>query len=61
MNEIPLEGYLEAHPEYSGHLCHRVYDLSKLKAAGVKLPGTKLRDGMEEMLRNLGEIQGEIT
>ncbi len=56
LHEIPLEGYLEAHPEYSGHLCHRVYDLSKLKAAGVKLPGTKLRDGMEKMLRSLGKI-----
>lgn len=29
--EVPLTGYVEAHPEYAGHLCHRIYDLSKLK------------------------------
>jgi len=32
--EIPLTGYVEAHPEYAGHLCHRIYDLRKLKNAG---------------------------
>ena len=35
IREIPLTGYVEAHPEYAGHLCHRIYDLSKLKKAGV--------------------------
>ncbi len=50
LHEIPLEGYLETHPEYSGHLCHRAYDLSKLKATGICLPNTKLRDGIKKMI-----------
>ena len=46
IDEIPLEGYLEAHPKYSGHLCHRVYSLEKLRAAGLPLPQTSLREGL---------------
>lgn len=47
---IPLAGYLEAHPEYSGHLCNRCYDLSKLRSAGVRMPCTSLEDGLREQL-----------
>ncbi len=50
IKEIPLEGYLEAHPEYSGHLCHRVYDLTKLKNTGIKMPQTHLFDGIRRTL-----------
>ncbi len=46
IEEIPLHGYFDSHPEYQGHLCHRVYDLSKLRNAGVKLPATSFREGM---------------
>ncbi|MBQ8137376.1 MAG: NAD-dependent epimerase/dehydratase family protein [Clostridia bacterium] len=46
IEEIPLEGYLEAHPKYSGHLCDRAYSLEKLKAAGICLPQTLLREGL---------------
>jgi len=31
IEEIPLAGYLEAHPQFSGHLCHRAYSLEKLR------------------------------
>ena len=51
IREIPLTGYVEAHPEYAGHLCHRIYDLSKLKKAGVPLPSTSLEEGLREHLR----------
>ncbi len=54
IDEIPLKGYLENHPEYSGHLCHRIYDLSPLKNAGVKLPSTSLEDGIKAHLKSLG-------
>lgn len=46
LEEVPLQGYLERHPEYSGHLCHRIYDLGKLKAAGMELPATHLAEGI---------------
>lgn len=47
---IPLEGYLDAHPQYSGHLCHRCYDLTKLRDAGVRMPSTTLADGLQERI-----------
>ncbi len=54
VEEVPLKGYLEAHPEYSGHLCHRIYDLTKLKEAGVTLPATHIEEGIRKHLRALG-------
>lgn len=53
IREIPLTGYVEAHPEYAGHLCHRIYDLSKLKKAGVPLPSTSLEEGLKKHLQYL--------
>ncbi|MBQ7926298.1 MAG: NAD-dependent epimerase/dehydratase family protein [Lachnospiraceae bacterium] len=50
IREVPLTGYLQAHPEYAGHLCHRIYDLSKLRRAGVPLPATSLKDGFQKYL-----------
>lgn len=50
IQEIPLAGYLEAHPRYSGHLCHRAYSLNKLRGAGLALPGTSLREGLEKQV-----------
>ena len=50
IKEIPLEGYLEKHPEYAGHLCHRIYNLSKLRNTGVSLPATSLEEGMRKWL-----------
>nr|MBR4279898.1 NAD(P)H-binding protein [Clostridia bacterium] len=47
---IPLEGYLEAHPQYSGHLCHRCYDMTKLREAGVRVPCTSLEEGLREQI-----------
>ena len=54
IEEIPLSGYLEKHPEYSGHLCHRVYDLTKLKAAGVRMPSVDLAAGIARSLKAMG-------
>ncbi len=56
MKEIPLTGYLEEHPEYSGHLCHRIYDLSALRDAGVQLPDTSLETGLKIHLNSLGYL-----
>ncbi len=50
VTEVPLTGYVTAHPEFAGHLCHRIYDLSKIKEAGVPLPSTTLYEGMKQTL-----------
>ena len=47
---IPLDGYLEAHPQYSGHLCHRCYDMTKLREAGIRVPCTALEDGLRAQI-----------
>ncbi|MBQ4580493.1 MAG: NAD-dependent epimerase/dehydratase family protein [Clostridia bacterium] len=47
---IPLEGYLTAHPQYSGHLCHRCYDMTKLREAGIRVPCTTLEAGLMEQI-----------
>lgn len=57
--EIPLEGYLEAHPEYSGHLCHRCYTLEKMKQAGIPLPSTTLEEGLRRHIRWLDSLAKE--
>jgi len=54
IDEVPLKGYLDAHPEYSGHLCHRIYDLSKLAGTGVRLPDTTLEEGIRIHLKSMG-------
>lgn len=46
VEEIPDEGYLESHPEYTGHLCERVYTMEKLRKAGVAIPSTSLKKGL---------------
>ena len=47
---IPLEGYLEAYPQYSGHLCQRAYCLDKLRDAGIRMPDTSLREGLQRQV-----------
>ena len=50
IESVPLAGYLDTHPQYSGHLCHRCYDLTKLREAGVRMPCTSLEDGLREQV-----------
>lgn len=50
VEEVPLDGYLEAHPQYSGHLCHRSYDLTKMRTAGVRMPAVSLEEGLRQQI-----------
>lgn len=52
---IPMEGALEHHPEYSGHLTQRCYDLSKLSRSGVPLPRTSLKEGLRRQVEWLDQ------
>lgn len=54
IDEIPLKGYVDAHPEYAGHLNHRIYDLKKLSDTGIKLPDTHIQEGINMHLKSLG-------
>ncbi len=54
---IPLDGYLEAHPQYSGHLCQRCYDMTKLRSAGIRVPDTSLEAGLREQVAWLDQTR----
>ena len=47
IKEIPVDSYKETHPEDLPFLCNRIYDLTKLKKAGLKVPSTKLEEGLK--------------
>ena len=57
VEEVPLAGYLDAHPQYSGHLCHRCYDLTKLREAGVRMPEMPLAEGLR---RQIAWLEGQV-
>jgi nucleoside-diphosphate-sugar epimerase len=48
VEELPVAAYRVEHPEAEPFLCHRIYDLSKLRAAGAAVPSTPLVDGLRE-------------
>lgn len=50
IENIPLEGYMDAHPASSGQLCHRSYSLDKLRAAGIRMPDMSLEAGMRRQI-----------
>ncbi len=53
VEEIPVSGHLTAHPETAPFLCHRIYDLNRLKTSGVKVPQTSIEQGLREHVESL--------
>jgi nucleoside-diphosphate-sugar epimerase len=53
VEEIPLRGYRTAHPEHASFLCHRLYDLGPLAAAGLPVPATPLAEGLRQQVLSL--------
>ena len=53
IEEIPVGPYLAENPNASSFLCHRFYDLRKVQNLGVQLPGTPLRQGLQEHIESL--------
>ena len=53
IEEIPVDPYLADNPDAFMFLCHRFYDLSKLKSTRVKLPATSIRQGLKEHIQSL--------
>ena len=59
--ELPVQPYLEENPQSAPFLCHRIYDLRHLEAAGLNVPSTSMEDGLrlhvEGMLARRQEAQ----
>lgn len=46
VEEIPAGKYLEENPASAPFICHRIYDLEKLRATGLHLPSTSIKQGL---------------
>lgn len=46
ITEVPVDQTFAAHPELAPFLTHRIYDLQKLKDAGLRVPATPIADGL---------------
>ncbi|MEO8613862.1 MAG: NAD-dependent epimerase/dehydratase family protein [Luteolibacter sp.] len=46
IEEVPVAGFLEEHPEKAPFCCDRSYDLSALKGSRLYLPATSLENGL---------------
>lgn len=53
IKEVPIEKYKAEHPEHREFLCNRVYDLTKMKQAGLYVSSTTLEDGLKEHVESL--------
>ncbi len=47
VDEVPVTGLLAEHPDMLPFLCHRIYDLSSLKSAGLQAPDTPIAAGLK--------------
>ncbi len=54
IEDVPVAGFLEEHPEKAPFCCDRSYDLSALKASGLHVPDTSLESGLRCQLEFAG-------
>lgn len=50
IESVDAEEYRRTHSEWGQYLCNRVYDLSKLREAGLPVPAVTLREGLREQV-----------
>jgi nucleoside-diphosphate-sugar epimerase len=53
INETPVDVHLKENPNSAPFLCHRIYDLAKLKASGAHVPATPLKEGLRQHAESL--------
>lgn len=54
IEELPVDAYLAANPDSASFLCHRIYDLSRLRALGAATPATPIEVGLRRHVESLG-------
>jgi hypothetical protein len=47
VEEIPVDKYLEENPGMSSFICHRIYDLTPIRDAGLSVPSTSIETGLK--------------
>jgi nucleoside-diphosphate-sugar epimerase len=53
IEEVSVSEHLAALPESAPFLCHRIYDMSKLKQSGANVPSTSIEQGLREHVESL--------
>jgi nucleoside-diphosphate-sugar epimerase len=53
IEEVPVRTYWQDHPEKRNFLCHRIYNLQKLKEHHLKVPQTSIEDGLKQHVASL--------
>jgi nucleoside-diphosphate-sugar epimerase len=53
VTEISVSDYATAHPDRLSFLCHRIYDLGKLRQHGLHMPATLLTVGLQQHVVSL--------
>ena len=53
VEEVPVAQTRVEHPEWQSFLCHRIYDLTPLRLAGLKVPNTPIGEGLREHVESL--------
>lgn len=57
IKDVPVDDYLPSHPDALPSACHRIYDLSKLRSLGIKMPSTPIEEGL---LLHVEAIQNQL-
>jgi nucleoside-diphosphate-sugar epimerase len=53
VTEVPVDQTRAAHPEMAPFLTHRIYDLRKIKEAGLRVPATPITEGLRMHVESL--------
>lgn len=53
VEELPVAETLRQQPDLAPFACHRIYDLSPLRLAGLRVPNTPIVEGLEEHVRSM--------
>jgi nucleoside-diphosphate-sugar epimerase len=53
VSEVAVSEYAAAHPDRLSFLCHRIYDLRKLRQHGLHVPATPLAMGLQQQVASL--------
>jgi len=53
VEEVPVDAYLNEHPDAAPFMCHRIYDLRKLTACGLTPPATPIDVGLRRHVEGL--------
>ncbi len=51
--EVSVAETRVAHPEWASFLCHRIYDLTPLRLAGLRVPNTPVAAGLREHVESM--------